>query len=241
VGLDVLAGVSLLLLATVHVLAGPLLFDRTSARGRWLSFGSGASVAYVFLHLLPEVTDHERALARATDDVELISDPVWLLALVGLVGFYGLEHHTHRSRARTEAGEGTETGTFAAGIALFGVFNATVGYLLVRSQASDARELVLFSAAVGVHLLVVDFALRDHHRADYHRVGRWLLAVALFTGGAVGYAWRMPDAALGGLLAFLCGGIILNTLKEELPRREQSHFGAFAGGAGLYTLFLLLV
>ena len=53
------------MLAVIHLFAGHLqVFDRIP-RSRWLSFGSGISVAYVFVHLLPELEEGEWPLRRA--------------------------------------------------------------------------------------------------------------------------------------------------------------------------------
>ena len=41
------------------------------------------------------------------------------------------------------------------------------------------------------------------------------------------------------LFAFLAGGIVLNVLKEELPRERKSRFWAFALGTVAYAALLL--
>jgi hypothetical protein len=43
------------------------------------------------------------------------------------------------------------------------------------------------------------------------------------------------------LLAFVAGGIVLNVLKEELPRERESRFWAFAFGAAFYSVLLLAI
>lgn len=53
-----------LALALVHLSAGRLRFLDVIPRSRWLSFGSGVSVAYVFVHVLPELADSQRHFAR---------------------------------------------------------------------------------------------------------------------------------------------------------------------------------
>ncbi|HEX8617483.1 MAG TPA: hypothetical protein VF911_07850, partial [Thermoanaerobaculia bacterium] len=44
-------------LAIVHMTAGGLTFLGAIPRSRWLSGAGGVSVAYVFLHLLPELAE----------------------------------------------------------------------------------------------------------------------------------------------------------------------------------------
>ncbi len=59
------------------------------------------------------------------------------------------------------------------------MYNAIVGYLLVTRPQPGLRELALFTFAQAEHFFVNDFGLRDRHRDDYARLGRWLLAAAV--------------------------------------------------------------
>jgi zinc transporter ZupT len=79
--------------------------------------------------------------------------------------------------------------------------------------------------------------LRQHHRKAYRRVGRWLLAVAVLLGWAVGGIELLPVAVEGLLLAVLAGALLLVALKEELPAQGR-HLGWFAGGVLVCALLL---
>ena len=52
---------------------------------------------------------------------------------------------------------------------------------------------------------------------------------------------ELPSFAIGGVLAFLGGAVILNVMKEELPEERQSRFWAFAAGAAAYAAVLFLL
>jgi zinc transporter ZupT len=56
----------------------------------------------------------------------------------------------------------------------------------------------------------------------------------------VGLSFEVSEAALAVLFAFLAGGVIMNVLKEELPEERESRFWAFALGAALYSVVLLV-
>ncbi len=92
---------------------------------------------------------------------------------------------------------------------------------------------------MALHFVVNDYGLREHHKQDYARIGRWVLVGALLLGWAVGLAGEISEAALAALLAFLAGGVILNVLKEELPEERESRYWAFALGAAAYAALLL--
>lgn len=228
-----------LVLAAVHVFARRLRPSGGVPRSAWLSGAGGASVAYVFLHLLPE-------LAAGQDDISAVlplaflETHVWLVALLGLATFYGLDQLALTSSRRAGADE-PEQGVFWVHVGSFAVYNTLVGYLLLHREESTRASLLLFGLAMALHFFVNDDALRQHYADRYHRVGRWLLSGAVLVGWGLGAATAMGDAAIAAILAFVGGGVILNVLKEELPSERESRFWAFALGAALYAGLLLAV
>ena len=65
VTLQVVSLLAALGLALTHLLAGKLRFLDGTPRSVWLSVAGGVSVAYVFVHLLPEVSEVQEVLADA--------------------------------------------------------------------------------------------------------------------------------------------------------------------------------
>lgn len=226
-----------LALAVIHVFAGKLRFLDVIPRSAWLSAASGASVAYVFMHLLPELATGQETLAGLVP-LEFLETHVWLVALLGLAVFYGLERAALSSREK-EADDATEPGVFWLHIASFGLYNVLIGYLLLHREVMTTAALLLFGTAMGLHFFVNDYGLRQHHKHRYHRTGRWVLAVAVLGGWALGAVTEVGEALLVVLIAFLGGGVILNVLKEELPEERKSRFWPFALGAAAYTVLLL--
>jgi hypothetical protein len=230
------SGLVALAFALVHLGGARLDFLRTLPRSIWLSVAGGVSVAYVFVHVLPDLAEHQRAIDEAEPHglLAAIENHIWILALLGLTVFYGLERlaRTQR-RSGAAAGFWTHLGAFAA-------YNILIGYLLVRRGAEEGGAGLLFYAvALGLHFLVTDQGLREHHGEIYRR-GRWLLAVAPLAGWALGITAEVPELAVSALFAFLAGGIVLNVLKEELPEDRESRFLAFAAGAAGYAALLLV-
>ena len=230
-----------LLFALVHLFAGRLRFLEGVPRSRWLSLAGGVSVAYVFVHLLPELNRGQTAFAEAPAGSMLayLEHHVYLIALAGLVAFYGLERAALRSRAEAPA-DPAPPAVFWLHVASFALYNALVGYLLVHREEPTLEGLLWYAVAMGLHFVVNDFGLRQHHRARYHRTGRWVLAAAVVAGWGLGMASEIGEAALAALFAFLAGGVMLNVLKEELPEERKSRFWAFALGSGSYAALLLL-
>jgi len=229
---------AVLALAAVHLFAGKLQLVRPGPRSKWLSAAGGASVAYVFIHLLPELARAQETLEEIAG-LEFLERHVYLLALVGLALFYGLEKAAHTSRGSNGEGSRDKAAreVFLLHVSVFFMYNAIVGYLLLNPQRGPAST-ALFALALGLHFLVNDYALRQHHEDDYHSVGRFVLAGGVLAGWALGMVTRIPETAVAGLLAFLAGGVILNVLKEEVPAQNAARFWPFVGGLAAYSLLL---
>lgn len=242
-GVVILSGLLAVGLAVVHLFSGKLRFLDATPRSIWLSGASGVSVAYVFVHILPDLSEAQETIARTLDQgFAFLEHHVYIVALLGLAVFYGLERAAKVSRQRNQkAGEGdvTEAGVFWLHISSFAVYNALIGYLLLHREQPGIQSLLFFFFAMALHFVVNDYGLREHHKAAYDQVGRWILAAAVIAGWVIGSRTEISSAAIALLFAFLAGGVILNVLKEELPEERQSRFWAFALGAGIYAALLL--
>lgn len=227
--------VAVVFLAALHLVAGRLRFLDAVPRSRWLSAAGGISVAYVFVYLLPELAQGQESV-EAEGAVGFLEDHVYLMALLGLGVFYGIE----LSARRGPRDGGTRSRAFWLSMGSFSLYNAIIGYLIVHREEETTASLAFFAVALGLHFVVNDHALRERHRDDYHDLGRWLLVAALAVGWLVGELTEISEAALGLLIAFLAGGVVLNVMKEELPEERQSSFPAFAAAALGYAALLQL-
>ena len=79
-----------ILLATIHFLAGRLMPLEQVPRSQWLSAAGGISVSYVFVRLLPELAEGRQHI-KALVERRWLGVGSFLMALAGLVIFYGLE------------------------------------------------------------------------------------------------------------------------------------------------------
>ena len=229
-------------LAAVHLFSHRLLFLDVIPRSRWLSMSGGVSVAYVFVHLLPEIQRAGEAIEQSESVLVTLERHVYLIALVGFVTFYGLERYVRsRKGGRATAGEEEPDDVFWIHVLSFAAYNALVGYLLFHREETGVVALSAFFVAMALHFFVNDWGLREHHGRAYDRYGRWLLSGAVFVGLVLGYATEVDELFVGVLLSFLGGGVILNVIKEELPAERQSRFWAFAAGVTGYTLVLMAV
>lgn len=235
-----LALLSALVLAGLHLAAPrirklPLVPEHVTA-----SFAGGVAVSYVFLHLLPELSEGSSRVREVLGDeserTPLLGLEIFAVALVGFLLFYGLERVAERSRTR---GDGR---VFALHLSSYFVYNAVIGYTLPLSWRTSVPFAVLFSVAMGLHFVLTDRGLQEHYGSRFdRRRPRLVLASALLLGWA-GAALASPTSGLvvSVLLAFLAGSVLLNVFKEEIPSSRRSHFGWFTAGLVLYAGLLAL-
>lgn len=241
-----LSTISIIALALLHILAGRLRFLHVVPRSRWLSFSGGAAVAYVFVHLMPELNRIQETY-RESLSILPTEQPVFVLALTGLVAFYLLERSLRRSMPGTAARETREAdaassdSAFLAHMISFSIYSSIIGYFVSELGEQSISGELAFVVAMGFHFLANDYGLRKDHGARYDHYGRWVLAASLFAGWLIGVFDLVTGMIPHVMLAVLAGGVILNTLKEELPAERESCMTAFLGGAVAYAALLHFV
>ncbi|KTG08640.1 hypothetical protein AUR64_18415 [Haloprofundus marisrubri] len=246
-------------LAAVHLEAERLRATLVVPRRVWISLAGGASLAYVFIHILPELSAEQETLSGSRLALlPFLEHHAYLVALGGFATFYGLERLGERRQQDSsdtdgettdeEVDEGEEDDksddgdwVFKVHLASFTLYNVVIGYLLVHRIDTGLWNLLFYFLAMGFHFLVTDAGFRRLHERPYHRYGRWVLAAAVVGGWTLGELLAISEVDLALLFAFLAGAVVLNVVKEELPDQQQSDFAAFAVGAAGYATLLLFL
>lgn len=236
----VVTGIAAALFVAIHLFIGKLKFLNVMPRSLWLSFAGGCAVAYVFAYLLPRIAGEHAALLDLPG-MGLVRNPIWLVAMTGLVVFYGLELLVQKNREeREEEGlDDTSSGVFWVHIGAFGLYNLLIGLLLVQRYGYGLRSFLFYVAAIAFHFVSNDFGLRDEHEEKFEAKGRWILSAAIVAGWLIGLSLPLPPWLTAVAFAFLAGGIILNVLKEELPEKRESSFMPFLVGVAAFSGLLL--
>jgi hypothetical protein len=232
-------GVAALLFAAVFVFSGRiqlgrwLRFDRRSI----VSYSAGTSIAYVFVRLMPELHGTRVAVMETSKYLPLEGMAIYLLALVGFMCFYGLEHL--RKQLSESAESEQDERSFWVHIGGFAAYAGLMSYLLVRDLEPSESGTALYAVAFGLHFLAVGHSLQQEHGAAYERTGRWLLAAACLLGWGLGVAIELPRFVVALLVAFISGAVIVNAAVMELPSEKDGRFWPFLLGGLLYAAVLL--
>jgi hypothetical protein len=213
-------------------------------RGRFIeessiiSFAAGMSTAYVFVHLMPELSEVRHAFASSVSRVlPLEGMSIFFVALIGFIAFYGLEHlRVIMERARTS---GHTSMAFKLHVGSFSAYVWLTSYLLVDGLTETTSSILLYALAIAFHFLTIDRTMRAEHGDAYKHRGRYWLAAMCGIGWASGLLVPLPRPVLAMLVAFISGAIITNSAIAELPSHGEGRFVSFLIGGILYGLVLL--
>jgi hypothetical protein len=235
---------------TAITLAGALLlssafplahyFRRFTARikHRWQALSAGVAVAYVFVNVIPELEVHRPIIAGSAMGVLLDAEKrVYLWALAGFVAFVGLSRLRYFTPSRALGA----SLVYRAEMAGYSLYTLLLGYLLVHREDDTLLSLELFVFAMGLHLFMLDNELAEQFEGGYEPRGRILLASFVLVGWVLGTADAFPDFLTSRLFAFVVGGVVITSAREELPVEEGGRLGWFVAGAAFYAILLMWI
>lgn len=222
--------ISLLLLVLIHLYGNKSRVLGWVWHGRFLSFASGVSFGYVFVDLLPALSEGQPLIQQTFNGwMPFLDRHAYLIALIGMLFYYGIQ------RPSTSA----QDISFWISMTGYSLFNFFMGASLADPDNTDIQPVWLFTIAVGLHYFVHDHNLRQDHKEAYELEARWILVLSLIGGYLAGYFLAIPDALIALVVAFVAGGMIMNAMRYELPAKEGHTYRYFVIGALGYALLLI--
>ena len=218
-------------------------------RSPWLawkgftSFSGGFAVAYVFLHMLPDLVESKDAIGEILHShfvgSHFVEISVFLLAFLGFMFFFGLKRW-----CRQESNKSQESvhRSFVVSIASFSLYNVIITFTMPERIMINVMAAGIFTLAVALHMMMIDAEHEAHETNHFNKWGRYVLSGALLFGWLLGVTLgehHLVTAAF--LLSFLAGALLLNVFHYELSEVRDSSFGAFLFGAVCGASILLLV
>ena len=198
-----------LIIGAAHLIS-PWVYARRKYAALQEAFGGGLSVAYVFLHLMPNLDAFGG----------LVGQRIYFVALVGFAVFYGLEVQfsgtRHANRAR---------------------YDALLVFTLGLKLPSTPTLTLVFAAALAFDVVNTDVGLQSNYGSRFVRSGRWVLLAGVAFGFGLGMVQRPDPVVVDLVTAALAGFVMFQTFNDQFPASRNTKFNAFA--AGLVTFFLL--
>lgn len=206
--------------AASHLLAPRAFGWRQQWRQIVTSFAGGLAMAYVCLHLIPEIDAASHVLGRR----------IYFLVMVGFAAYYGLEILFHRQLQREDA----RWSDHALNVALVAIYNFLLVYTLAHQMPPTAFLAAGFALMIGLHLLMTDFGLLEQFEQAFTRQGRFVLLASVLLGWLLTSAGEPEEQWVDVFTALLAGSMMYKVFRNELPAFRQAHYGAFLGGLGLF-------
>jgi hypothetical protein len=234
---------AVIVFAAAFILGGKFHRPGNIGRRSFLSFSAGAAVAYIFVHLRPEL-EMARNVFMAERTGPFSSHAINVATMIGFVVFYGLEKFVADSRKIAGELEIEEEHPshmfFRINVGVFAVYAFLVGFLLVNNLEGTTVPLFFYTVAMGLHFLTVGHSLHKEYGPLYDRMGARILAGSTFAGWGIAMVMDFSKPIVALLLGFIAGGVMVNTIIAELPTEKEGRFFPFLMGAISYTVILLL-
>ncbi|MBT2756891.1 hypothetical protein J7E71_13145 [Mesobacillus foraminis] len=208
-------------------------------RKPFLSFAGGASVGYITVHLLPEFQKAQNEFNSVLHIPKRFEEySLYLVATVGFLTFYSINYLVKKSSRKNAL---ASPPLFIAHIGVFVLYNSFIGYYLIKGLKQEPMSLLFFTGVFVLHIMVNDVGLRLDHKRRYDPWGSGVLALSVFSGWLIGFFTTLPTGVFAIWFGWLAGGILLNTIKEELPKERKSKLIPFLLGTIISsTLFFLI-
>lgn len=229
-----------LVLIIFHYLS-PWFADHLPAKGKaFVSFAGGTAVAYVFLHMLPELVEYNEPIGRflvssdwLTPFTELM---IYIVALLGFLIYYGLE----LTAERYQSTDHDYWFVYSLHIGMFCLYNFLITYTMsLRAQLSYSAT-ILFTFSMALHFVLTDRKFSRLYQNQFNHLGRFILILALFIGWLCSVVFDPVNVVIAAfMLAFLAGSVLLNVFREELPAAGLTSYWWFLFGSGIITVLLL--
>lgn len=207
-----------------------------------VSFGAGVSTAYVFVRMMPELAEAQDILSQHGFNAEIGGMFVYLVALTGFLLVYGIDHFRRIEVAginETKKGKRSTPEVVSSRNLGMMVYVFLLTYVLVQDTDTSASATLQYAVAISFHFLAIEHSLRDQLGDEYDKRVRFEFATMCLLGWLAAQLVDLPASATAILLAFVSGGVIVNSAIMELPTDRDGRFLPFAFGSLLFGLVLM--
>lgn len=236
---------SVLLFCGIHLFVGRLeILDHEKHHRHWLSFAGGTAVSYSFVYLLPKLADKQPLLRASAEGgiLGVLEHHIYLVAISGLVIYLGLGTLTRHLDAQVADDRRTRFPRKAlAHLDVTGeaAYCILIGYLV--SEYQTLTSLLLLTVAMALHFLGLDHGFRHRYPGAYDRRIRWIFCAATLLGWGIGALTVISGLGIAVFTAFLAGGIISNSLRDELPHTAELKFWSFFAGTTVMSVIAVVI
>ncbi len=244
---DLVSLAGLMVMALAHVISNRAKLLEAFASHGLISFGAGASVAYVFIHIFPEVGVFQQQLTGYSGHNQhgsFINQPLYLAALGGLCFLYLLD--TIEAEFRIEGSNELQRHKhymqlFAVRAILYILYNIMIAYIITQRPGEGIINITLIAIALMLHFIVVNIRALETYGKLFGKYLRWPAAGGLLLGWILGITVELPETIIVTTFSLIGGMITYIALKSELPQTKHRAPFHFLAGAVIYAVIVLAI
>jgi hypothetical protein len=227
---------SVLIIAAIHP-SSATLATKGHVSIRTISFCAGIALAYLFLHLLPELSRLQLELQRISGENHQtwLEEHVYIIALAGLLFFQIAD-----SIGRNKESKRAKIISFRVEMFFFSLYSALISYLIIKTVELN-QPTILVTIAFSFHFFGTDLDLTERYENAFTKRGCYILSIATIVGMLVALYSPVRDIFYIAGFSFLVGGILINTLRTELPQPQKVKNAFVIFGTVVYSALLLLI
>ena len=199
-------------------------------RRHWIPFSGGMACGYVFVYMLPKLTDYAaRFYQEYGFGLELFEYALFFVAMTGFLSYLSLG-------LLAEGDEVDYRRSLVLHNVSFCLYNLLIGHLLVSFPHTAVIPVLLAYLAIGVHLMGLNHIMYSRSPDFFRRVVRWAATLSIVAGAVLGLldAFYLPLQKM--LTAFTAGTVLVILAKEKLPEQEAEQFKVFLLGSLVFVL-----
>jgi zinc transporter ZupT len=232
----VIAIISVFILSAIHP-ASAALASKGLIRKRTVSFCAGIALAYLFIHLLPELSKLQSDLLDIkgrSRHFQWFEEHVYIIALAGLL-FFQIVDNIGRNKESKKY-----TFSFRIETIFFALYSALISYLIIKTVEFN-QPTILITIAFLAHFFGTDIDLTERYEKAFAKRGCYTLSIATIAGMVMAIVSPVSEIVYISIFSFLAGGILINTLRTELPEPQKVKSAFLLLGTIIYTILILLI
>ena len=244
---DLVTLVGLMVMALAHIISNKDKLLEAFASHGLISFGAGASVAYVFIHIFPEIGVFQQQFTGHSghnQPVNFINQPLYLVSLGGLCLLYLMD--TIEAGLRNERSNELQRHKyymqlFSVRAILYILYNIVIAYIITQRPGEGIINITLIAIALMLHFIIVNIRAHEAYGKLFEKYIRWPAACGLLLGWILGITVKFPDAVIITAFSLIGGMITYIALKSELPQTKHKAPFHFLAGAVIYAVIVLAI
>ena len=242
---DLISIIGLAVLVGVHILCGKSNWWRFFEAHGWISFSAGASVAYLFIHVFPDISILQQQFSGAPShhyNGLFFSHSLYLTALAGLCLPYLLDtlelSYTEQSK---KCHDQVHQSIFGIRKLLYTFYNMMLAYMIVNRHNEGILSMKIIVLILAMHFIVLNANFREIYKELFKKYIRWFAVLGLILGTVLAKVFTVPDFILAYVFALVGGIITYTALKQELPKTNHRAPFHFLAGVVCFSLLILSV